>query len=61
MQALRAKHTIVALNVLAVGKYGNDMPESTNSTKSRHFQDIIRAHYRNSIIIFCHVTSSYSF
>lgn len=60
MQVLRTKHTIVALNVLAVGKYGNVTPESTNSTKNRRFQDIIRAHYRNSIV-FCHVTSSYRF
>ena len=59
MQVVRTKHTIVALNILALGESGNIVPASTNLTK-RNSQDMIRAHYRNSVV-FCHVTSSYGF
>lgn len=60
MQVMRTKRTIVACNIFALGEYGNIMPASRNATKSRNFQGVIRAHYRSSIV-FCHVTSSYSF
>lgn len=53
------KCVIVALNVLALGEYGNKMSASTNSTKSRNFEDMKSTHYRSSVL-FWDVTSSYS-
>lgn len=56
---MRTKCAIVALNILALGEYGNKMLASTNSTKSRNFGATKRAHYRSSIL-FWDVTSSCS-
>lgn len=59
MQVKGTKCAIVALNIFALGEYGNKMSASTNSTKSRNFEDIKRPHYRSSVL-FWDVPSRYS-